>query len=140
MVVVSRSPKALELVRAEPQRFEAILCDLSMPEIDGAATAIPGPAAMAALPPPVQEQLQIEARYATYLARQAAEVRRFQAQEELGLPADLDYRAIPGLSAEVVAVLNGYFQHLADIVVANHGDIDKFVGDSVRLCESMTGG
>jgi len=32
---------------------------------------------------------------------------------------------------EVVAVLNGYFQQLADVVTANHGDIDKFVGDQI---------
>lgn len=37
VVVSSRSPDALALVRADPQRFEAILCDLSMPEIDGVA-------------------------------------------------------------------------------------------------------
>lgn len=33
--------------------------------------------------------------------------------------------------AEVVTILNGYFQRLADIVNANHGDIDKFVGDQI---------
>lgn len=32
---------------------------------------------------------------------------------------------------EVVAVLNSYFQQITNIVVANHGDIDKFVGDEV---------
>ncbi len=32
---------------------------------------------------------------------------------------------------EVVHVLNGYFQELSDIVAANHGDIDKFVGDQI---------
>ena len=37
VVVSGRSPEALELVRADPHRFGAILCDLSMPEIDGVA-------------------------------------------------------------------------------------------------------
>ncbi len=32
---------------------------------------------------------------------------------------------------EVVTVLNQYFQRLADIVHAHHGDIDKFVGDQI---------
>ena len=32
---------------------------------------------------------------------------------------------------EVVAVLNSYFQQIADLVVTNHGDIDKFVGDQI---------
>lgn len=31
----------------------------------------------------------------------------------------------------VVEVLNFYFQHLADLVTANAGDIDKFVGDQI---------
>ena len=57
------------------------------------------------LPEQVREQLVIEARYATYLERQDAEVRRFRALEDLGLPVDLDYAAIPGLSREVVAAL-----------------------------------
>jgi tRNA uridine 5-carboxymethylaminomethyl modification enzyme len=61
--------------------------------------------ALETMPGEILEQLVIEARYATYLQRQEAEVRRFRAQEELRLPADLDYGAIPGLSAEVVAVL-----------------------------------
>ena len=37
VVVSARSADALELVRSNPQRFDAILCDLSMPEIDGVA-------------------------------------------------------------------------------------------------------
>jgi two-component system, NtrC family, sensor kinase len=37
VVVCSRSREALELVRAAPRRFDAILCDLSMPGIDGVA-------------------------------------------------------------------------------------------------------
>ncbi len=31
----------------------------------------------------------------------------------------------------VVEVLNHYFQHLADIILANDGDIDKYVGDQI---------
>ncbi|MDF2697816.1 MAG: Histidine kinase [Labilithrix sp.] len=37
VVVCSRSRDALDLVRKDPRRFDAILCDLSMPEIDGVA-------------------------------------------------------------------------------------------------------
>ena len=37
LVVCSKSPEALEMVRADPARFDAVLCDLSMPQIDGVA-------------------------------------------------------------------------------------------------------
>lgn len=37
VVVCLRSSEALALVREDPTRFDAILCDLSMPEIDGVA-------------------------------------------------------------------------------------------------------
>jgi CheY-like chemotaxis protein len=35
VVVCSQSLEALEMVRAQPQRFDAVLCDLSMPHLDG---------------------------------------------------------------------------------------------------------
>jgi tRNA uridine 5-carboxymethylaminomethyl modification enzyme len=50
---------------------------------------------------PIAEQLVIDATYAVYLARQAADVRAFRKDEALVLPAELDYLTVPGLSAEV---------------------------------------
>ncbi|MGA0534065.1 tRNA uridine-5-carboxymethylaminomethyl(34) synthesis enzyme MnmG [Hansschlegelia sp. KR7-227] len=50
-------------------------------------------------------QLEIEARYAVYLDRQAADIRRHHAEEGLSLPDDVDYRAMPGLSAELAEKL-----------------------------------
>ncbi|PZQ14180.1 MAG: tRNA uridine-5-carboxymethylaminomethyl(34) synthesis enzyme MnmG [Ancylobacter novellus] len=47
------------------------------------------------------DQITIEASYAVYLDRQAADVARCQAEEHLPLPPSVDYRAIPGLSAEL---------------------------------------
>lgn len=46
-------------------------------------------------------QLEIEAGYAVYLDRQAADVARSRAEEELALPGGMDYGAIAGLSAEL---------------------------------------
>lgn len=43
-----------------------------------------------------------DARYAPYLERQALEVRALRAASPVPIPADLDYRAIPGLSHEMV--------------------------------------
>ena len=53
----------------------------------------------------VVEQLEIEARYATYLARQDADIAALRAEEALELPRDLDLAAISGLSSEVRARL-----------------------------------
>ena len=49
----------------------------------------------------VVEQLEIAARYASYLPRQAADITAFRADEALVLPGDLDLDAISGLSREV---------------------------------------
>ena len=49
----------------------------------------------------IVEQLEIEARYASYLPRQAADIAAFRADEALLLPGDLDLDGIPGLSREV---------------------------------------
>jgi tRNA uridine 5-carboxymethylaminomethyl modification enzyme len=53
----------------------------------------------------VAEQLEIEARYATYLARQDADIAALRAEEAFVLPRDLDLAAIGGLSSEVRARL-----------------------------------
>ena len=47
------------------------------------------------------DQMKIEASYAVYLDRQAADIARRKAEEELTLPDAMDYRTIPGLSAEL---------------------------------------
>jgi tRNA uridine 5-carboxymethylaminomethyl modification enzyme len=57
--------------------------------------------ALGSLGADVAAQLEIDARYAGYLRRQEADVRAYRRDEALRLPADLDYDAIPSLSAEV---------------------------------------
>jgi len=51
------------------------------------------------------EQVEIEARYAGYIERQLAEIRLMRREEELLLPAGLDYATLPGLSSEARALL-----------------------------------
>jgi tRNA uridine 5-carboxymethylaminomethyl modification enzyme len=46
-------------------------------------------------------QLECDARYAPYLARQALDVARVKRDEAVRLPEDLDYRSIGGLSGEL---------------------------------------
>ncbi len=50
---------------------------------------------------PVQEQMEIEAIYASYLDRQKADIESFQKDEKLKLPLELDYSLVGGLSNEV---------------------------------------
>ena len=57
---------------------------------------------LAEVPPDVAETAAIDARYAVYLARQEAELAAMRAEEALSVPPDLDFRAVPGLSAEMV--------------------------------------
>ncbi len=49
----------------------------------------------------VAEQVEIQAKYAGYIARQQDEVARNEQHEATPLPADLDYRSVRGLSFEV---------------------------------------
>ncbi|WP_293677475.1 tRNA uridine-5-carboxymethylaminomethyl(34) synthesis enzyme MnmG [uncultured Phenylobacterium sp.] len=51
--------------------------------------------------PAVREQVEIDASYAGYLDRQTADAEAFRRDEDLRLPAGLDYAAIGGLSNEV---------------------------------------
>jgi tRNA uridine 5-carboxymethylaminomethyl modification enzyme len=56
--------------------------------------------------PVVAEQVEVSIKYEGYIARQQQEILRSQAQEELRLPDDLDYREVRGLSTEVQQKLN----------------------------------
>jgi tRNA uridine 5-carboxymethylaminomethyl modification enzyme len=51
--------------------------------------------------PDIAEQIEIDARYAGYLDRQARDIAAFRRDESLLLPATLDYAAVGGLSAEI---------------------------------------
>ena len=53
----------------------------------------------------VVEQIEIQSKYAGYIARQQAEVARHEHNEQLRIPADFDYSRVRGLSNEVRAKL-----------------------------------
>jgi tRNA uridine 5-carboxymethylaminomethyl modification enzyme len=55
---------------------------------------------IAAWPAVAREQIEIDAGYAGYLDRQAAEAQAFRRDEDLALPGGLDYGAVGGLSNE----------------------------------------
>ncbi len=57
--------------------------------------------ALGRLAPEVAAQLEIDAKYAVYLERQAADVAAYRRDESLILPEDLDFGKIAGLSNEM---------------------------------------
>ena len=51
--------------------------------------------------PEVTEQLEIDAQYIHYLARQDADIEAYRRDEALEIPGDLDYAEVGSLSTEV---------------------------------------
>ncbi len=89
--LLRRETRALDLV-ARPQSDYARV--MQIPTV--------GPAGIADdLHTQVTEQVEIQAKYAGYIARQQEDIRRAQQAEGTTLPPDLAYHQISGLSAEV---------------------------------------
>ncbi|MEJ5377281.1 MAG: tRNA uridine-5-carboxymethylaminomethyl(34) synthesis enzyme MnmG [bacterium] len=60
----------------------------------------------APLPQEVEEEVEIQVKYDGYIERQLREVERFKSMEYRRIPPDLDYKAVHGLSKEVVEKLS----------------------------------
>ncbi|MCC7247181.1 MAG: tRNA uridine-5-carboxymethylaminomethyl(34) synthesis enzyme MnmG, partial [Lysobacter sp.] len=86
-IELSRETHALDLLR-RPELDYARLTTVSGlgPAVDDAEVA---------------EQVEIEAKYSGYLARQREEIDRQRRHEHTAIPQDFDYAAVPSLSAEV---------------------------------------
>lgn len=54
----------------------------------------------------VQEQVQVQAKYAGYIDRQQVEIEKAQRNEGMALPESLDYKDVRGLSSEVIEKLS----------------------------------
>ena len=90
-----RSGTALKLLRRPDWNYRRVT---SLPQV--------GPRALAdgewpELARQVEEAIEIEVRYAGYLKRQGAEIRRNRRMRGMPLPAELDYAVVRGLSNEV---------------------------------------
>ena len=85
-------------VKADGQRRDVVQL-LAYPDITFDDLARHWPE-MAGWPVFAREQIEIDATYAGYLDRQAADVAAFRRDEDLRLPADLNYAAVGGLSHE----------------------------------------
>jgi tRNA uridine 5-carboxymethylaminomethyl modification enzyme len=73
---------------------------LSYPDI-GVRELAPIWPAFHALAPKIAEQLEIDAKYAVYLDRQAADIVAYRRDEGLELPEGIDYAQLGGLSTEI---------------------------------------
>ena len=75
------------------------------------------------LPTAVTDEVQIQLKYAGYLARQEKQVEQFKKEESRLLPADIDYESISGLRLEAR-------QKLADIRPMSIGQAGRISGVS----------
>ena len=90
----------LEARASSPVDTSARLADLvRRPELSYDDTA-PFDTQRPALPRPVREQVEIQLKYAGYIARQERQVEEFRRAENRRIPEDIDYAAIPALKAE----------------------------------------
>ncbi|WP_028917964.1 tRNA uridine-5-carboxymethylaminomethyl(34) synthesis enzyme MnmG [Pseudoxanthomonas sp. J35] len=86
-VAVSRETSALDLIKRPELGYAALMRVPALgPGVDDAQVA---------------EQVEIAVKYAGYLDRQRDEIARQQRHEDTAIPADFDYAAVRGLSAEV---------------------------------------
>ena len=63
---------------------------------------------LADIPAPVFEKLEIDAKYAVYLDRQADDIAALKRDESREIPHWIDYAALPGLSAEIRQKLSAH--------------------------------
>jgi tRNA uridine 5-carboxymethylaminomethyl modification enzyme len=112
---LTRDSSAFELLRRPQVSYEALS------ELTGApAWAVPG-AADERLVPQVRTQVEVRAKYAGYIERQHEEIERARCNEEMALPAELDYGRMSGLSHEVR-------QKLAEVRPATLGQAARVPG------------
>ena len=98
--------QAIDLIGKSLEREHSLADLLRRPEISySSLMALPG-AGPGTTDPQVAEQVEIQAKYQGYIDRQKTEIEHRARQEDLRLPADLDYAQVRGLSIEVQQKLN----------------------------------
>ncbi|MGE4261543.1 tRNA uridine-5-carboxymethylaminomethyl(34) synthesis enzyme MnmG [Shewanella sp.] len=91
---ISRDASFEELLRRPEMDYDKLMT------VEGFGPAVADPY--------VAEQIQIQVKYAGYIQRQQDEINKALRNENTGLPLDIDYKEVPGLSNEVVAKLNSH--------------------------------
>jgi tRNA uridine 5-carboxymethylaminomethyl modification enzyme len=98
--------QAIDLIGKSIEREHSLADLLRRPEITYTSLmALPG-AGPGTTNAQVAEQVEIQAKYQGYIERQQTEIEHRAQQEDLHLPADLDYAQVRGLSIEVQQKLN----------------------------------
>ena len=101
------NPRTLAQAEAERVLGKAIEREYSLmdllrrPDVDYFSLMTMAGAGEAVVAPLVAEQVEIQAKYQGYIARQQEEIERHQHNESLCLPADINYLEMRGLSVEV---------------------------------------
>ncbi len=98
--------RATEVFGKSLEREYTLADVLRRPDVSYSSLMTLPPAGAGVNDPAVAEQVDIQAKYAGYIERQRAEVERRASQGDLGLPPDLDYTNVRGLSREVQQRLN----------------------------------
>ncbi len=119
-------------VNADGQRRDGIAL-LGLPGVTLGTLAAVDPA-LGALEPAIASQLSCDAAYASHLERQTAEVAALRRDEATALPPDLDYRALPGLSAELRAKLD----RIRPETIADAGRIEGMTPAALLLLLART--
>ena len=96
----------MRILGAPIEREYSLMDLLKRPEVSysslGELSGAEGPVTDAA----VAAQVEIQAKYQGYVARQREEIERHERYETMALPRDLDYGEVRGLSIEVRQKLN----------------------------------
>lgn len=103
--IQAKSPEADQLQDKlkSPLSREASLYDLlKRPELEYADLgALKGEPETGPVAERVAEQVQIDAKYSGYIARQQEDIDRLRAHENTGIPSEFDYLSVEGLSNEL---------------------------------------
>lgn len=91
---ISREASFEELLRRPEMDYNKLM------QIEGFGPGLADPLAA--------EQVQIQVKYSGYIQRQQEEINKAVRNENTGLPLNLDYKEVPGLSNEVIAKLNSH--------------------------------
>lgn len=101
----------LESLGSSPARTDTSLEDLlKRPEVTFAhlENFNPNGKGLGRLPPDIMRQIEIEVKYEGFIRRQSEEVAGFRKIERIKIPEGLDFKAVRGLSKEIVEKLEAF--------------------------------